>query len=507
MRCIRQHVDRQFITEEFHPPSLAVCHLRPANAAFVSAFLRHQIICKVLLYGFSVNAQFSAFLPVNIGFFRSEAIPLHPVIIGVEFEHHAEFRHIRQAFDCPVPQCRLDNAVSEHFICKRAAALRFCRHLIPVGNNNTVLPFFHRRAVLRVCPAVCMQIHAADFPLRIALRHIVPAVVVVRCPPEVRHRNGLNQFLPVVNIGGKSRFNGGKLCGEGFPAYADIPFPVYHGQRGIAAVGGNRPLENRLAEGHFVSALRPARFFTEDEGNRHGKFRCFLSERCCRLFQNRHSFREALRQCKALFTQRRNRDEHFLFQILFSVFPEDRKSAVFICIRKKVSVLYRKLHSVKAYGNILIIVFYFLHLRRGLSVPSVYNSVSAEVIVRRPLAVIPAVCLEPFSVPVLFPDGLIHIVPDKAALIPRLPVGQVGIFVHGSAGIPHRVRVLAADKRFLRMLLQKCFDLRNRRVHLAFHVAGGGIASVRPDAFIMHQPPAVQSAEKFAHFIDNFSAV
>ena len=79
--------------------------------------------------------------------------------------------------------------------------------------------------------------------------------------------------------------------------------------------------------------------------------------------------------------------------------------------------------------------------------------------------------------------------------------------MHRAAGIPHGVRVFAADKRLLRMLFQKCFNFLYRCVHLAFHVTGGRIASVRPDAFVMYQSSAGKAAEKFAHFIDDFSSV
>ena len=344
------------------------------------------------------------------------------VIIGIELEQHSEFRHVRQAFDSAVLQRCLDDAVSEHFVLKLAGAFRFSRHFIPVGDKNAVLFLFNRRACFRILPAVRMEIHTADLPLCIPLRHIVPAVIIIRCPPEVRHRNCFNHFFPVIFIRGKSRFDGGKLSRESFSSYSDVPFAIHHCQRCLAAVASDRPFENSLSKGHFMSALCPECTLSQHKGDGYGKFGRFFSERYGRFFQHSHSLHNALRQRKFSFCQWRYSDEQFLFQLFFSVFQKNCKSTVLVCIYKQIFVLHCEAHPVKTHGDILIIVFYFLHLRRGFSVSSVHNAVAAEVVICGPFPVISSICLKPLSVAVLFPDGLIYIIPDKAALIPRFPV-------------------------------------------------------------------------------------
>ena len=49
-------------------------------------------------------------------------------------------------------------------------------------------------------------------------------------------------------------------------------------------------------------------------------------------------------------------------------------------------------------------------------------------------------------------ETLIDIIPDKAALIAWLPVSQISVFEHSTAGISHSMGILAADKWLIRML-------------------------------------------------------
>ena len=119
-------------------------------------------------------------------------------------------------------------------------------------------------------------------------------------------------------------------------------------------------------------------------------------------------------------------------------------------------------------------------------VPAVYNPVCTEIIVGGAFPEIAAVGLEFFPIAVFFRNGLVRIVPDEAALVEGFGIGQVGIFVHGAAGISHGVGVFAADKRLVPVLGEELLNTGNRGVHLALHVAGIIVAAVMENAFIVH---------------------
>ena len=98
-------------------------------------------------------------------------------------------------------------------------------------------------------------------------------------------------------------------------------------------------------------------------------------------------------------------------------------------------------------SDILVIEFDLLHLRRRSSVTAICNTVSTEIIIRRTLTEITAVCLELFSVTVFFINGLVNVIPDETTLIFRFCVSKICIFMHCATGISHCMSVLAADKR------------------------------------------------------------
>ena len=140
-------------------------------------------------------------------------------------------------------------------------------------------------------------------------------------------------------------------------------------------------------------------------------------------------------------------------------------------------------------------------------IPAVDNAVAAEFPVGGALVKVAAVGLENSAVPANAVDGLIRPVPDEAALVAGLPVGEVCIFVHGAAGVAHGVGILAADEGLAGILFQPLFDFTHRRVHAAFHVAGVRIAAIPEDALIVYQAAAVQLMEAAAHAVDDRAAV
>ena len=76
-----------------------------------------------------------------------------------------------------------------------------------------------------------------------------------------------------------------------------------------------------------------------------------------------------------------------------------------------------KSRIVDGNGDVLIAELDLLHLGRRSTVTTVGNAVSAEIIVGRTLTEVAAVGLEPLAVAVFFPDGLVDVIPDEAALI------------------------------------------------------------------------------------------
>ncbi len=173
------------------------------------------------------------------------------------------------------------------------------------------------------------------------------------------------------------------------------------------------------------------------------------------------------------------------------------------------SVFHRKGSPLRVdrHRDILIIIFYILHLRRRLSVPAVHNAVAAELKVCRTLSEIPAVSLKGLSVPVLSGDGLVDIVPDKTALVQGFLLRQIRILFHPAAGISHGVSILAADKGLIPVRREEIPDLLRRRVHSALHVGGFIISPVIVDPLVMNRTFIVQLAEFLRHLIDHPAAV
>ena len=138
-------------------------------------------------------------------------------------------------------------------------------------------------------------------------------------------------------------------------------------------------------------------------------------------------------------------------------------------------------------SDVLVVKFDFLHLRRSISVSSVCNTISTEIIVCRTFSEVTTVCLEFFTVAVFFVDRLVNIVPDKSSLILWFRVCQISIFVHCTAGIAHCMCIFTADKRFGIVLCKELFDCFYRRIHLAFHVTGVIVSAIMADSFIVDQ--------------------
>jgi len=137
----------------------------------------------------------------------------------------------------------------------------------------------------------------------------------------------------------------------------------------------------------------------------------------------------------------------------------------------------------------------------------VHDAVSGKIIVRRTLPAVPAVGLVLLPIAVFLSKGLVRKIPDKPSLVEGLAQGQIRVAVHPAAGISHRVRILAANKGLVPVLLQKGFDRLRGRVHLALHIAGRGPGPVVENALVVDQAVPIELPEPVRHIPDDRPAV
>ena len=178
---------------------------------------------------------------------------------------------------------------------------------------------------------------------------------------------------------------------------------------------------------------------------------------------------------------------HICTFYFFSVFFQNGHTCKSICVDKKILVDNSNLILFYQSCNILIIEFYFLHLWRRFPVSAICNSISTEIVIAGTIIKISAICLIFFSVTIFFINRLINIIPDKSTLIQWLCISQIRIFMHGTAGISHRMGIFATNKRFCSVFCQKFFNAFHRCIHLTFHITGIIISTVMEQSLIMYQ--------------------
>ena len=118
-----------------------------------------------------------------------------------------------------------------------------------------------------------------------------------------------------------------------------------------------------------------------------------------------------------------------------------------------------------------------------------------------------AICLVLFAKTVAASDGLVNVIPDKSALVSLFSVGKVCVFEHATVGVSHGVCVLAADKWLVRVFFKELLYACNRRIHLAFHIAGVVVGSVMADSLIVNESVRIKLSKELTHLKWNFSTV
>ena len=64
------------------------------------------------------------------------------------------------------------------------------------------------------------------------------------------------------------------------------------------------------------------------------------------------------------------------------------------------------------------------------------------------------------------------------------------------------MRILAADKGLVPVLLEERLDVRRLRIHLAFHIARRRIAAIPENPLVVHEARRIDTAKVFAHLVD-----
>ena len=143
----------------------------------------------------------------------------------------------------------------------------------------------------------------------------------------------------------------------------------------------------------------------------------------------------------------------------------------------------------------------------GIAAVGQHKAVHAEFPVGGAVSKVAAVGKAGLSVRTRHGDAVVHILPDKPALIQRLFVGILGVVGDAAAAVAHGVAVLAHDKRLFRVPCQKLFDVCHRGIHLAFHIGGGGVFPVPENTLVVHKAAGVGAAEILTHLPQGLAAV
>ena len=130
------------------------------------------------------------------------------------------------------------------------------------------------------------------------------------------------------------------------------------------------------------------------------------------------------------------------------------------------------------------------------------DAVGVELPVGGLIAEVAAVGQTLLAIGALHAQGLVHIVPDEAALVHGVLVFQLGVLIHAAAGVAHGVGVFAVDEGALGIVLEVLLDVRSLHVHVGKHIGGMQVALVMHAALVMHQAGGVGLAEVLGQVVE-----
>src|SRR5699024_11085588 len=133
------------------------------------------------------------------------------------------------------------------------------------------------------------------------------------------------------------------------------------------------------------------------------------------------------------------------------------------------------------------------------------DAVGAEGVVGGALAKVAAVA-QAAAPGALLPQGLVHVVPYKAALVLGM-VQQADVAFHPAQAVAHIVHIFAEDEGLGGTAFEVGADLLGLGVHPAFHVADPVKGAAVEHPFVVDQPAGVVLAEELAHGQDVLAGV
>ena len=461
-------------------------------------------------------------MAVGVVLLRAIAVVADAVIVRRERKEHRKVRHRGHPIRRFVVQCDIHRARRVHRIRDRAMGDGGCRKRIGKAHGDArgtplscsrlaeiTVNDGERRIVRAPRDLRAAAVETRELPLRGIRRRMTAVVVVRRRTPETRLWQFLDQLASAIAVGDEISLRTREHEGKARPLHAEVD--VAHDDAQISAAGKRHAVWCGITAPENIKEARCRSCGRHDDRLSKGDLivgRCPQllipqAERCRQHVLPRAEIRHLV-GCR--INELRLSGCHRMSQLprLPDLSPvEEKRHPQLIVIRIGEEALVFDLHPVpcRAQGEVLIVILHLLQLRRRSAVGK-ENAVAAEIVVRRTVAKVAAVEEHLLPIASAPTDRLIAEVPDKAALIERLALGQLRVLVHAAAAVAHRMRVLTRDKGLVPMLLQKGLDVRRLRIHLALHIARHRIAAIPENSLVVHESRGVSTAEELTHLVD-----
>ena len=482
VRGVGQGAEQKPLARKPHPASGIVSNGRGAHADARAALLRRKI-------GLQRRARIEAEQPHaralgKIGVALARAGPIiHHAVAGLrQRQHQAEFGHTFHGLVLPL-QRGLYPAVSRNGI--GDIHLRTVCQSVFCAQRGARTVRFGLYAAQR-------GVKARRFKRQVRSLHPRGAVVVRGRAPEVQRDGPAQQLFAAPAV----RDDAALLCpieqqAEIPAVHADVHQPLHQRYRQPARRLLRPDAGKMLSLSHTKALLRPWRILAQLKKRIH----CIFA-RC---------FRYGERQRHARRFARRGLHGAFLALQHNAVSAKAQLQRIGRGIGEQQSVFYGNARFIGQKLKALIAGLCLGQLRRGRAVGK-QQAVAHELVIRRAVAEIAAVGKIRLAQIVRAGDALIDPIPDKAALILRNRIRHARVALQRAERGTHRMRVFAQDEGLFGVRGDEALHLGRRGIHLAFYIAGIGIAPVVEDPLVMHQARGILFAQKAAHLVDVFSA-
>ena len=148
IRKCREHHRAVFLVHfKKHSSAFSVCNFRPSHFFFCTAFLWYHISCHVILYQVLVDTKLCSLLTVCVSLRFPKSVPAYMVIIRIEFENNAKFRHISKLLHRVIRKGGTYSSITENFIGKSAGSSRSGWKEIGIRYFYGIFFFFYFRCI------------------------------------------------------------------------------------------------------------------------------------------------------------------------------------------------------------------------------------------------------------------------------------------------------------------------------------------------------------------------